>query len=59
MMKWMPILRIWPKVTSRDENAGNTARFFNKVVGQREVCAALDWFRFKPKVSNLTPQPKP
>jgi len=24
-MKWMPILRIWPKVTPRDENGGNTA----------------------------------
>jgi len=32
MMKWMPILRIWPKVTSRDENAGNTARFYVKVI---------------------------
>jgi len=26
MMKWMPTLRIWRKVTSRDENAGNTPR---------------------------------
>jgi len=32
MMKWMPILRIWPKVTSRDENTENTARFCIKVV---------------------------
>jgi len=32
MIKWMPILRIWPKVTSRDENGGNTARFYVKVV---------------------------
>jgi len=28
MIKWMPI---WPKVTSRDENPGNTARFCDKV----------------------------
>ena len=55
MMKWMPILRIWPEVTSRDENAGNTARFCVKVAGRREVCAALDWFRYKPKVLNLKP----
>jgi len=33
-MKWMPILRIRPKVTSRDENAGNTARFCDKVAGR-------------------------
>jgi len=26
MMKWMPILRIRPKVTLRGENAGNTVR---------------------------------
>jgi len=25
MMKWLPILCILPKETSRDENAGNTA----------------------------------
>jgi len=31
MMKWMPILRIWPKVISHDENSGNTARFCVKV----------------------------
>jgi len=31
-MKGMPILRIWPKVTSRDENAENTARFCVNVV---------------------------
>jgi len=31
MIKWMPILRIRPKVTSRDENAGNTACFCDKV----------------------------
>ena len=31
MIRWMPILRIWPKVTSRDENPGNTARFCDKV----------------------------
>jgi len=52
MMKLMPILRIWPKVTSRDENA---ARFCDKVVGWREVCA--DWFRYKPRV--LNPKTKP
>ena len=49
MMKWMPILHIWPEVTSRDENAGNTARFCDKVAGWREVCAVLEWFRYKPK----------
>jgi len=32
MMKWMSILRIWPKETSRDENTENTARFCIKVV---------------------------
>ena len=59
MMKWMPILRIWPKVTSRDKNAGNSARFCDKVASQGEVCAILDWFRYEPKVLNLTPTPKP
>ena len=56
MMKWMPILCIWPKVTSRDENAENTARFCDKVVGQREVCAILNWFRYQPKVLNRNPK---
>jgi len=32
MIKRMPIFHIWPKVTSRDENAGNSARFSDKVV---------------------------
>jgi len=41
-MKWMPILRISPKVTLRDENVGNTARFCDKVAGWRDVCAILD-----------------
>ena len=36
MMEWMPILQIWPKVTSHDENDGNIARFCDKVVGQRK-----------------------
>jgi len=36
MTKWMPILRIGPKVTWRDDNAGNTARFCDKV-GPRDV----------------------
>jgi len=31
MLQWMLILRIWPKVTSHDENAENTARFCVKV----------------------------
>jgi len=48
MIKWMPILHIWLKVTSRDENAGNTARFCDKAASRREVCAVLDWFRYKP-----------
>ena len=43
----------WPEVISRDENAGNTARFYDKVAGRRKVCAVLDWFRYKPKVLNL------
>jgi len=55
----MPILRIWLKVTSRNENAGNTACFCNKVAGRREVCAVFDWFRYKPKVLSLSPKPKP
>jgi len=55
-MKWMPILRIWPKVTLRDEN---TAHFCNKVAAWREVCAILDWFRYQPRILNLTPKPKP
>jgi len=62
MMKWMSILRIWSNVTSRDENAGNTSRFCDKVAGRWEVCAVLDWFRYKPKVLNPKPQtlnPKP
>ena len=59
MMKWMPTLRVWPEITSRDENPGNTARFCDKVVGWREVCAVLDWFRYKPKVLSLTPKLKP
>ena len=54
----MPILRIWPKVTSRDENARNTACFCDKVVGRREVCTVLDWFHYKPKVLNLKPTPQ-
>jgi len=59
MMKYMPILRIWTKVPSRDENAGNTARLCDKAAGRREVCAVLNWFRYKPKVLSLTPKPKP
>ena len=35
-MKWIPIFRVWPKVTSRDENAGNTASFCVKVVTTNE-----------------------
>jgi len=42
MIKWMPILRIVPEVTSRHENAGNNARFCVKVTGRREVYAVLD-----------------
>ena len=53
----MPILRIWPKVTLRDENAGNTARFSDKVAGRRKVYAILDWFRYQLKILNLTPKP--
>ena len=53
----MPILRIWPKVTLLDKNAGNTARFCDKVAGRREVCAVVDWLRYKPKVSNPKPNP--
>ena len=34
----MPILRIWPKVTSPDENVGNTARFCDKVGSEGSVC---------------------
>ena len=56
MIKRMPILRIWPKVTSRDESDGNTARFCDKVVSEGS-CAVLDWFRYKPKVLNLKPNP--
>ena len=59
MIKWVPILSIWPKVTSRDENVGNTARFCDRVAGRREVCAVLDWFRYKPKVLNLKHKPTP
>ena len=61
MMKWMPILRNWPEVTSRDENAGNIVRFCDKVAGRREVCALLDWFRNKPKPYTypLNSKPKP
>jgi len=57
MMKWMPILRIWPKVTSRDENARNIARFCVQVAGRREVCAVLHWSHYKPKVLNLKHDP--
>jgi len=43
MIKWMPILRIWSKVTSLDENAGNTARFYDKVgVGGQFVLYSTD-----------------
>jgi len=60
MMKWIPIFHIWPKVTSRDEYAGNTARFCDKVAGRREfVLYSTDSaINLKLQTLNLTPKPK-
>jgi len=41
----MPILRIWPKATSPNENAGNTAPFCDKVAGRkRSLCFSFLFF---------------
>ena len=62
MMEWMLILRIWPKVTSRDENAGNTKlmkkwmpilRIWSKVTSRDEN--AGNTARFCVKVVNADP----